>query len=585
MKKIFFICIVIGLSTQIQAQEDDGSSSPVPTEGASMGSTTDGLPTADNANIKLQKPLTRAKTPNPGLPNESSSFVPDPDNLDILNPNRENIKGDEEPILEDIKQVLDAPKIQEQKSPPPQEILKEAEISSDQPSKQKQVGEEDLVKKQVIRKKTQGALKVKSKKTNLEKISKKKSKKTSTESSTEIPMEIRTETPNYRTDHQNLQPDDPDLQLEKKFNAEYRAYNINPTSIDAWEAATAKQQMREYVVQKGDTLWSISQILFGDPTFWPKIWALNKQGILNPHFILPNSKIYFYMGDVESAPTLSVGEKAKIKGVADLGTGARDEEEDEVSESGADAAATKSAVGGQKANAYASAPIPDSLPLYRSEAYFNTKVKEEIKVDFGEIPRFPYENVNEIYITDKPIKTQVLIDLTETAKFRCYDGRILSDIKYTDELFEEYDIFEPLENFETSVGKMYSYRFYGKAQPYKQDNLKLSGCSGIIATSLVLISKGTIQELRSNRTSAVEEPVLIGGIDVKDQKLFITNQLAYVDFGSYGFETGQVYKTMSKLTDEINGHIKIIEKYGSFGVVMVTDVNDTMEAGDKIILN
>ena len=562
MKKIFFICIVIGLSTQIQAQEDDGSSNPVPTEG---------LPTADNANIKLQKPLTRAKTPNPGLPNESSSFVPDPDNLDILNPNRENIKGDEEPILEDIKQVLDAPKIQEPESPPPQEIMKEEEISSAQPSRQKQVGEEGLVKKQVIRKKTQGALKV-------------KSKKTSTESSTEIPMEIRTETPNYRTDHQNLQPDDPDLQLEKKFNAEYRAYNINPTSIDAWEAATAKQQMREYVVQKGDTLWSISQILFGDPTFWPKIWALNKQGILNPHFILPNSKIYFYMGDVESAPTLSVGEKAKIKGVADLGTGARSEEEDDVPESGADAAATKSAAGGQKANAYASAPIPDSLPLYRSEAYFNTKVKE-VKVDLGEISRFPYENVNEIYITDKPIKTQVLIDLTETAKFRCYDGRILSDIKYTDELFEEYDIFEPLENFETSVGKMYSYRFYGKAQPYKQDNLKLSGCSGIIATNLVLIPKGTIQELRSNRASAVEEPVLIGGIDVKDQKLFITNQLAYVDFGSYGFEAGQVYKTMSKLTDEINGHIKIIEKYGSFGVVMVTDVNDTMEAGDKIILN
>ena len=576
MKKILIFCILISFNKHIIAQEESGLED--------IPSNTAKTIQEENENSKLQKPITRPKTTNPGIPNESSSYIVDPDNLDVLNPNRESIKEDEEPILEDIKQVLDAPKAQEKV--PEQEILKDEDLVE----KKTEVNTEESentskIKKQGSLKRSRDGLKVKPKLTQ-KKESKPLSQKIQKKSKQKSYVEE--EKSKYNIDVQNLHSDDPDLKLEKSFNSIYKTYNINPTSIDAWEAATAKQEKREYVVQKGDTLWSISQILFGDPSFWPKIWALNKQGILNPHFILPNSKIYFYMGDAESAPTLSVGEQPKIEGVAGDGKSSDDENGEQVSENQSDDNDDKesvSATDSHKIKTSRSAPLPKSLPLYRSDEYFGKKIKEDIRINLGDRPTFQYENLNEIFITDKPIKTNVLINLDETSKLRCFDGRIIKDIKFSGELIEEYDIFEPMFSFETSVGTMYPYRYYGKAKPHQQQNLKLFECSGIIATNLVLIPKGTIQDWQNNKISTTEEATLIGGIEVMTQKLFIANQLAFVDFGSFSFEAGQVFKTMSRVTDAINGQIKILEKYGSFGVVIITDINDTLEAGDKIILN
>jgi hypothetical protein len=45
-----------------------------------------------------------------------------------------------------------------------------------------------------------------------------------------------------------------------------------------------------YVVQKGDTLWGISDRFFKDPFFWPNLWSRNP-AIGNPHFIYPGQKL------------------------------------------------------------------------------------------------------------------------------------------------------------------------------------------------------------------------------------------------------------------------------------------------------
>lgn len=48
-----------------------------------------------------------------------------------------------------------------------------------------------------------------------------------------------------------------------------------------------------YIVQKGDTLWDISEKLFNTPWFWPGLWAENNFSIdsNNPHWIYPGQKL------------------------------------------------------------------------------------------------------------------------------------------------------------------------------------------------------------------------------------------------------------------------------------------------------
>ncbi|OQY19657.1 MAG: hypothetical protein B6I36_03495 [Desulfobacteraceae bacterium 4572_35.1] len=64
---------------------------------------------------------------------------------------------------------------------------------------------------------------------------------------------------------------------------------------------SARENPHIYTVQKGDTLWGISQRFISDPWYWPNLWA-NNPYIRNPHLIYPGQKLAIYDGRIELLP-------------------------------------------------------------------------------------------------------------------------------------------------------------------------------------------------------------------------------------------------------------------------------------------
>lgn len=62
----------------------------------------------------------------------------------------------------------------------------------------------------------------------------------------------------------------------------------------------------EHRVEKGDTLWDLSQRYLGSPWYWPKVWSYNPE-IANPHWIYPGNSVRFFNGGGEGPSRVEVG--------------------------------------------------------------------------------------------------------------------------------------------------------------------------------------------------------------------------------------------------------------------------------------
>lgn len=81
---------------------------------------------------------------------------------------------------------------------------------------------------------------------------------------------------------------------------------LKPITNEVWAQIAGERAAQQYEIVQGDNLYDISKRLFGDPKYWPKIWALNNGRILNPHLILPGKSVAFLSGSGSSLPSVGL---------------------------------------------------------------------------------------------------------------------------------------------------------------------------------------------------------------------------------------------------------------------------------------
>jgi len=77
-----------------------------------------------------------------------------------------------------------------------------------------------------------------------------------------------------------------------------------PMSDRSWRKWAGPALEKAYNIRRGDSLWHVSEILFGNPYLWPKVWQLNAN-LANPHVVFPGHELQFLPGNPNSAPELA----------------------------------------------------------------------------------------------------------------------------------------------------------------------------------------------------------------------------------------------------------------------------------------
>ncbi len=396
---------------------------------------------------------------------------------------------------------------------------------------------------------------------------------------------------------ESLGGDEPDFSKEEQLHRIYESYNAQPTSDVSWEKAISSGKAQVYNIQAGDTLWGISQTLFGDSQFWPKVWSINNETFPNPHEITPSSKIQFFKGGLTEAPSMAVSSPEKPLVVAPP------------------LAKNESDVGGQTDDSSAAtfpAPsrktkrlnlIPDSLPIYRLGGVNKANTKVEIinaRKPFSEplvsmshyIAEGDLPSVGVVVETEKGGQTAsefqyIILEMNQAEGKTFHIVRALEDVKNpkvtngaSGRMIEVQGEVEILEK--VSEDKNFYRAIVKKA------------ISPIAVGAKVLAGPLPLVNVVPGLAEAAVQATLIGGQYSAGRKLFPQFSFVFVDAGTNsGMKDGQTLNVFANLKSRNDrtvvenqnrwvGQVKIIKTTEHFSTAYVTSAFEDLQTGDHV---
>ncbi len=387
----------------------------------------------------------------------------------------------------------------------------------------------------------------------------------------------------------NAAPDDPDHQKESEFHRIYKTYNETPTSEESWEKAMSNRPAEMYRVQKGDTLSGISTALFGDQFYWPKVWSLNSNQILNPHEIAPGMGVQFFPGTLSEPPTLAVAADAN----------------EATTSIPVPAAPPKGALDGAaippaKKRTALLERLPPSLP--GSRVMGTVKRPDEIRVEMLQ-HSYPkaYEHL-EYFISDAPVAGVGVISGSELGSSTVgeYQYVYVKLNNAVDKKFVVQKNLTQLEDPRNKERKAEMVQIQGEIQVMERVNEGENIYRAMVTKAINPVEVGSILvpgslPMIDPAPGAVSSGVganIMGGQFEKRRSLFGQNSLVFLDGGSsQGLQEGQTLaifadervrnkKANAVQNDRVIGSLKIVRVTNNFATAYVTKATDDIIVGD-----
>jgi hypothetical protein len=163
--------------------------------------------------------------------------------------------------------------------------------------------------------------------------------------------------------------------LEARLHNIYEQHYSREVLDADWFKVIEAVHEQTYSVKKGDTLWGISTVYFGDGNYWSKLWSVNKN-ITNPHLIYSGDQIQFTTGSFTQPPSISVTKNSNQLSenpTADDGTEVAAEDDTSGGEKESAGPSNKAAF-----NSSGGLDMPNDLPDFFKPPYNKFKKSENI---------------------------------------------------------------------------------------------------------------------------------------------------------------------------------------------------------------
>jgi hypothetical protein len=348
--------------------------------------------------------------------------------------------------------------------------------------------------------------------------------------------------------HAENKKDDPNYRIEDRFHDVYKEFNSNPVSDETWGKIYGSSQPREYTVVKTDTLWDISQVLFADPVFWPKIWSFNTDEITNPHEILPGWKIRFFPGTMDTPPALTVVE---FEGVLIP----------------------------QKKSSTPVADIPDSIPYYVNLVP-NFDLPKFVKPDRSAQSKIPPMPLPVEILRDKPDYKGKIVELEEGAKVADYGREVFVNLD-VDERPGHYTIVKTVEKNKYGFILQYRGELDTMGRINDSENIYRARITKMLDTVELgdMLIPGTIPNVdvtEKPKVASAPFVTIVGGFHSPTDMLFAPYSIVFLDGGAQtGLHEGDVLSIYQEPKSRI-ANTKQKKSFREIGTLKVIRLQETV---------